>query len=49
MDAIQAHREASVRTAVADDVLLFAGMSGVEELGRLSEFTVRLLSPRTAM
>jgi type VI secretion system secreted protein VgrG len=44
MDAIQAHREASVRTAVADDVLLFAGMSGVEELGRLSEFTVRLLS-----
>jgi len=44
MDAIQANREASVRTALADDVLLFAGMSGSEELGRLSQFTVRLLS-----
>jgi type VI secretion system secreted protein VgrG len=44
MDAIQANREASVTTALADDVLLFAGMSGAEELGRLSEFTVRLLS-----
>lgn len=44
MDAIQANREASVRTALADDLLLFAGMSGAEELGRLSEFTVRLLS-----
>jgi type VI secretion system secreted protein VgrG len=44
MDAIQAHREASVKTALADDALLFAGMSGVEELGRLSEFTLRLLS-----
>jgi type VI secretion system secreted protein VgrG len=44
MDAIQVHREASVKTALAEDALLFAGMSGVEELGRLSEFTVRLLS-----
>jgi type VI secretion system secreted protein VgrG len=44
MDAIQAHREARVKTALAEDVLLFAGMSGAEELGRLSEFTVALLS-----
>jgi type VI secretion system secreted protein VgrG len=44
MDAIQANREASVKTALADDVMLFASMSGVEELGRLSEFTVRMLS-----
>jgi type VI secretion system secreted protein VgrG len=44
MDAMQANREATVRTALEDDVLLFAGMSGVEELGRLSEFTVRMLS-----
>lgn len=44
MDAIQAHREARVKTALAEDVLLFAGMSGAEELGRLSEFTVSLLS-----
>jgi type VI secretion system secreted protein VgrG len=44
MPAIQANREATVRTALADDVLLFAGMSGSEALGRLSEFTVRMLS-----
>jgi len=44
MDATQANREATVSTALADDVLLFAGMSGVEELGRLFEFTIRLLS-----
>lgn len=44
MPAIQAQREATVKTALADDVLLFAGMSGTEALGRLSSFTVRLLS-----
>jgi type VI secretion system secreted protein VgrG len=44
MPAIQANREATVKTALADDVLLFAGMSGSEALGRLSEFRVRLLS-----
>lgn len=44
MEAIQANREGSVKTALADDVLLFAGMSGNEELGRLSEFRVQLLS-----
>lgn len=44
MDAIQANREVAVKTALADDVLLFAGMSGTEELGRLSQWTVRLLS-----
>jgi type VI secretion system secreted protein VgrG len=44
MDAIQANREVSVKSALADDVLLFAGMSGSEQLGRLSEFSVQLLS-----
>jgi type VI secretion system secreted protein VgrG len=44
MEAIQANREGSVKTALADDVLLFAGMTGTEELGRLSEFRVQLLS-----
>ena len=44
MPAIQANREVSVKTALADDVLLFASMSGSEQLGRLSEFRVRLLS-----
>lgn len=44
MDARQFNREARVRTALGEDVLLFAGMSGTEELGRLPEFRVRLLS-----
>jgi type VI secretion system secreted protein VgrG len=44
MPVTQANREATVKTALADDVLLFAGMSGSEALGRLSEFTVRMLS-----
>jgi type VI secretion system secreted protein VgrG len=44
MPAIQANRQVSVKTALADDVLLFAAMSGSEQLGRLSEFRVRLLS-----
>lgn len=42
--ATQVHREVSVTTALADDVLLFASMSGTEALGRLSEFRLRLLS-----
>jgi len=44
MDAIQANREVSVKTGLGDDVLLFAGMRGTEALGRLSEFSVQLLS-----
>jgi type VI secretion system secreted protein VgrG len=44
MPVTQANREATVKTALADDVLLFAGMSGNEALGRLSEFSVRMLS-----
>lgn len=44
MDATQANREASVKTALADDVLLFAGMTGSEALGRLPQWSVRLLS-----
>ncbi|MBQ5965085.1 type VI secretion system tip protein TssI/VgrG [Massilia sp. ZL223] len=44
MDAIQLNREARVSSALPDDVLLFAGMSGEEGLGRLSAFTVHLLS-----
>ena len=44
MDTTQANREVSVKSALADDVLLFAGMSGSEQLGRLSEFSVQLLS-----
>jgi type VI secretion system secreted protein VgrG len=34
----------SVSSALADDVLLFHGMSGSEELGRLFEYRVQLLS-----
>jgi type VI secretion system secreted protein VgrG len=44
MHAMQVNREASVSSALPADVLLFAGMSGVEELGRLPVFTVDLLS-----
>jgi len=44
MPATQLHREVSVKTALADDVLLFAGMRGTEQLGRLSEFTVSMES-----
>jgi type VI secretion system secreted protein VgrG len=40
----QSNRDVTVKTALADDVLLFAGMQGSEQLGRLSEFTVHLLS-----
>jgi type VI secretion system secreted protein VgrG len=40
----QSHREISVKTALADDVLLFSSMNGSEQLGRLSEYRVQLLS-----
>lgn len=40
----QANREVSVKSALADDVLLFGSMSGSEGLGRLSQFRVQLLS-----
>jgi type VI secretion system secreted protein VgrG len=43
-DATQANREVSVKTALADDVLLFRSMSGTEQMGRLSEFRVQLVS-----
>jgi type VI secretion system secreted protein VgrG len=49
MPAIQAHREVTVKTALADDVLLFASMSGSEQLGRLSEFRIRLLSADSSL
>lgn len=44
MSFTQSNREVTVKTALADDVLLFAGMHGSEQLGMLSEFTVQLLS-----
>ena len=42
----QDHREISVTCALADDVLLFHRMTGSDELGRLSEYRVQLLSTR---
>lgn len=44
MPATQVNQEVSVKTALADDVLLFHAMSGTEQLGRLSEFRVQLVS-----
>jgi type VI secretion system secreted protein VgrG len=44
MPATQAHREASVTSALGADVLLFSSMTGHEQLGRLSEYRVQLLS-----
>jgi len=44
MPAIQTNREVAVKTALADDVLLFDSMRGAEALGRLSEFSVDMLS-----
>ena len=44
LQATQTNREVTVNTALAPDVLLFKSMSGREELGRLSEFRVQLLS-----
>ncbi|MDQ2988072.1 MAG: type VI secretion system tip protein VgrG [Pseudomonadota bacterium] len=44
MPVTQANREVSVKTALATDVLLFRAMRGEEQLGRLSQFRVQLLS-----
>jgi type VI secretion system secreted protein VgrG len=44
MAAIQAQREVTVKTALADDVLLFASMTGIEQIGRIFEYRVRMLS-----
>lgn len=44
MSVTQINRQASVKTALAQDVLLFAHMRGSEELGRLYEFTVTMAS-----
>jgi len=49
MNPTQSNREVSVKTALADDVLLFAGMQGKEQLGRLSSFTVNLVSTDKAV
>jgi type VI secretion system secreted protein VgrG len=40
----QAKREISIKTPLGDDVLLFQHMSATEELGRLFEFKIDLLS-----
>jgi type VI secretion system secreted protein VgrG len=44
MPATQANREVSIKTALGTDVLLFSSMDGAEQLGRLSEYRVQLLS-----
>jgi type VI secretion system secreted protein VgrG len=44
MPVTQANREVSVKTALDTDVLLFRAMSGIEQLGRLFEYRVQLLS-----
>ena len=44
MPVSQANREASVKTALATDVLLFHALNATEQLGRLSEYRVQLLS-----
>ena len=44
--ATQEHRQVSVTTALGSDVLLFHSMSGSDQLGRLSEYRVQLLSTR---
>lgn len=47
MPATQSNRQVAVKTtALADDVLLFAGMRGSEELGRLYEYTVTMESEK---
>lgn len=43
----QDHREVSVTSALGADVLLFRSLSGSEQLGRLSEYRVQLLSTKT--
>lgn len=47
MPITQANREVDVTTSLGADVLLFDGMSGTEQLGRLSEYRVQLLSTRS--
>jgi type VI secretion system secreted protein VgrG len=44
MSATQDNRQVSVTTALGTDELLFHALSGTEQLGRLSEFRVQLLS-----
>jgi type VI secretion system secreted protein VgrG len=44
MAATQANREVSVTSALGADVLLFERMSGADEMGRMSEYRVQLLS-----
>ena len=44
MPATQANRQVRVTTALGNDVLLFKSMRGSEGLGRLSTFTVQLVS-----
>ena len=46
MPATQLHRQVSVSTGLGNDVLLFHSMSGSDQLGRLSEYRVQLLSTR---
>jgi type VI secretion system secreted protein VgrG len=47
MPITQANREVDVSTELGTDVLLFDQMSGTEQLGRLSEYRVQLLSTRS--
>ena len=46
MQATQAHREIAVTSSLGKDVLLFNRMSGSEQLGRLFEYRVQLLSEK---
>lgn len=46
LQASQTHREASVHCALADDVLLFQEMHGSEQLGRLFEWRVQMVSAK---
>ncbi|MRV71532.1 type VI secretion system tip protein VgrG [Duganella sp. FT92W] len=46
MPVTQANRQVSVTTKAGADVLLFDRMTGSEQLGRLSEFRVQLLSAK---
>ncbi|MES2259275.1 MAG: type VI secretion system tip protein TssI/VgrG [Pseudomonadota bacterium] len=46
MPVTQANREVTVTTALGADVLLFDRMSASEQLGRLSEYRVQLLSSK---
>jgi type VI secretion system secreted protein VgrG len=46
MPVTQANREVDVTTALGTDVLLFERMSGSEQLGRLPEYRVQMLSTK---